>query len=166
MNNISFLCFYAPNDTWQDILGASSQLLQQFSVALTQYSSYQYAMREHMKAVRDREEALEELKRRRRNLITKSESANKKADRSSKFSKNLAEQRDLANRIREQIEVLDEEIMREETALKGYKRRKARAWMEIKFGGVLECCEKGSVACDFGKMVINVRMAFLSQPRR
>ncbi|KAF5364871.1 hypothetical protein D9757_013046 [Collybiopsis confluens] len=148
----------------EDILGASSQLLEQFSVALTQYSSYLYAMREHMKAVRDREEALEELKRRRRNLLSKSETADKKVDRTSKYHKNFSEQRELANRIREQIEGLEGEIAREETALKDYKRTKARAWMEIKFGGLLECCEKGSVACHFGKLVINELSDQVSQP--
>ncbi|KAJ3980803.1 hypothetical protein F5890DRAFT_640396 [Lentinula detonsa] len=153
----------------EDILGASSKLLNQFSTALYQYSSYQYAMREHMKAVRDREEALEELKRRRRALLTRSETINRKVNkldtpnRSSK-AKNLVDQIELANRTREQIDEMNEEITNEEAALGDFKRRKARAWMEIKFGALLECCEKGSVACDFGKLVINEISDKTSQP--
>ncbi|KAE9392993.1 hypothetical protein BT96DRAFT_999887 [Gymnopus androsaceus JB14] len=141
-------------DELGDILGASSELFKQFSLALYQYSSYQEAMREHMKAVRDREEALEELKRRHRTLFAKMEAADRKVGSGSK-SKNLAEQKELSNRIREQVRALDEDIKREESALMDYKRRKARAWMEIKFAGLMECCEKGSVSCDFGKLVIN-----------
>ncbi|KAJ3992231.1 hypothetical protein F5050DRAFT_1811698 [Lentinula boryana] len=153
----------------EDILGASSKLLNQFSKALYQYSSYQYAMREHMKAVRDREEALEELKRRRRALLTRSETINRKVhkldtpNRSSK-AKNLVDQIELANRTREQVDEINEEITNEEAALGDFKRRKARAWMEIKFGALLECCEKGSVVCDFGKLVINEISDKTSQP--
>lgn len=109
-----------------------------------------------MKAVRDREEALEELKRRRRTLFSKMEAADRKLASSSK-SKNLAEQQELSIRLREQVRVLDEDIVREESALRDYKRTKARAWMEIKFAGLMECCQKGRVACDFGKLVISVR---------
>ncbi|KAJ4469888.1 hypothetical protein J3R30DRAFT_3546850 [Lentinula aciculospora] len=153
----------------EDILGASSKLLNQFSVALYQYSSYQHPMREHMKAVRDREEVLEELKRRRRALLTRSETLNRKvsklssANRSGK-PKNLAGQTDLANQTRKQIDAMNEDIINEEAALRDFKRRKARAWMEIKFGGLLECCEKGSVACDFGKLIINEISDKHSQP--
>ncbi|KAJ3875438.1 hypothetical protein F5051DRAFT_454575 [Lentinula edodes] len=152
----------------EDILGASSKLLNQFSVALYQYSSYQHAMREHMKAVRDREEALEELKRRRRSLLTRSQTVNRKVSKLGSASrpkaKNLADQVELANRTREQIDALNEEITNEEAALMDYKKRKARAWMEIKFGGLLECCEKGSIACDFGKLIINEISDKHSQP--
>ncbi|KAJ3818387.1 hypothetical protein F5880DRAFT_1464521, partial [Lentinula raphanica] len=69
-------------------------------------------------------------------------------------SDSLASQVELAARTREQIDAINEEIMHEEASLVDFKRRKARAWMEIKFGALLECCEKGSVACDFGKLVI------------
>ncbi|KAH7868228.1 hypothetical protein EV359DRAFT_16399, partial [Lentinula novae-zelandiae] len=79
-------------------------------------------------------------------------------------AKNLADQVELANRTREQIDALNEEITNEEAALMDYKKRKARAWMEIKFGGLLECCEKGSIACDFGKLIINEISDKHSQP--
>ncbi|KAJ3842452.1 hypothetical protein F5878DRAFT_657609 [Lentinula raphanica] len=153
----------------EDILGASSKLLDQFSSALYQYSSYQYAMREHMKAVRDREEAFEDLKRRRRALLTKSDTINRKLSKlgsANRFTKSdsLASQVELAARTQEQIDAMNEEIMHEEASLVDFKRRKARAWMEIKFGALLECCEKGSVACDFGKLVINEISDNPSQP--
>ncbi|KAJ3739116.1 hypothetical protein DFH05DRAFT_1371994, partial [Lentinula detonsa] len=79
-------------------------------------------------------------------------------------AKNLVDQIELANRTREQIDEMNEEITNEEAALGDFKRRKARAWMEIKFGALLECCEKGSVACDFGKLVINEISDKTSQP--
>lgn len=74
-----------------------------------------------MKAVRDREEALEESKRRRRTLFTKMESADRKLASSSTKSnnKNLPEQQELSVRLREQVRVLDEDISKEESALGG-----------------------------------------------
>ena len=67
----------------QDTLNASSTLLGYFATALSQYASHEQTIREHMKKVRSREENLDELKRRRKTVITKAESAEKKLSKMS-----------------------------------------------------------------------------------
>lgn len=102
-------------------------------------------MREQLKVVRTREENLDELKRRRRNVASKADSAEKKLQRMGPEHKNLMQQTEQLNRLREEIRGLDSEIMREEAAIGDFKRSATRAWLGLKFGGLLECCEKGVV---------------------
>ncbi len=63
--------------------------------------------------------------------------------------KNLMQQTDQLNRLREEIRGLDGDIMRDEAAIGDFKRAATRAWMGLKFGGLLECCEKGVVRSIF-----------------
>lgn len=102
-------------------------------------------MRERLKEIRTREELLDELKRRRRSVMSKADSAEKKLSKMNPEHKNLVQQTDLLNRLREEIRGLDAEIMRDEAAIGDFKRSATRSWMGLKFGGLLECCEKGVV---------------------
>jgi prefoldin subunit 5 len=102
-------------------------------------------MRDQLKAIRTREEALEDLRRRRRNVVKKAEDADKKLSKMSPEHKNLAMQTELLNRLRDDIRTMDSEIMTEEAALGDFKRTSTRMWMGLKFGGLLEMCEKGTV---------------------
>lgn len=102
-------------------------------------------MRDHMKAVRTREEALDELKRRRKALAAKADTAERKLNKMSPEHKNLAVQTDVLNRLREEGRQMDADILGDEAGVGDLKRERARAWMALKFGGLLECCEKGTV---------------------
>jgi hypothetical protein len=62
----------------QDVLSHSTNLLAQFSAALTHYASYEEQIRSQMKSIRSREEDLDEMKRRKRNVDHKADSADKK----------------------------------------------------------------------------------------
>jgi len=99
-----------------------------------------------MKAVRTREEALDDLRRRRRRVGAAADSAEKKLSKMSPEHKNLASQTDALNRLREDMRTMDGEIVRDEAELGDYKRRCAKNWMQVKFGGLAECCEKGMVS--------------------
>lgn len=101
-----------------------------------------------MKAVRTREENLDELKRRRKNLLGKADAAEKKLSKMSPEHKQLTMQTSLLYKLREDIRAMDSEIMTEEAALSDFKRQSAREWMGTKFGGLLECCEKGTVSAS------------------
>ena len=118
-------------DDLQDTLGASATLLAHFAQALSQLSTHEVAIREHMKAVRTREENLDELKRRRKQLSAKAESAertlSKMGPEVSNFSfthtkyiydgvqhKKLQQQTELLNNLREQIRNMDWEILSDE----------------------------------------------------
>ena len=102
-------------------------------------------MRDQLKAIRTKEEALEELKRRRRTVSRKADDADKKLSKMSPEHKNLAMQTELLNRLRDEIRGLDSDIMTEEAALADFKRTSTRMWMGLKFGGLSELCEKGTV---------------------
>lgn len=98
-----------------------------------------------MKSVRSREETLDDLRRRRRRVGASADAAEKKLHRMSPEHKNLGIQTDTLNRLREEMRAMDGEIIREEAELGDYKRKCTKDWMGFKFGGLVECCEKGVV---------------------
>ncbi|KIK54382.1 hypothetical protein GYMLUDRAFT_264655 [Collybiopsis luxurians FD-317 M1] len=137
-----------------DTLSASTNLLSQFSTSLANYASHEHAIRDHMKSIRSREEALDELKRKRKALISKADAAEKKLSKMSPEHKNLHAQTDTLKRLLDDIRTMDSEIMSDEASLGDFKRSKTKAWMGLKFGGLLECSEKGSIIGEFGRLVI------------
>ncbi|KAJ3928744.1 MAG: hypothetical protein NXY57DRAFT_1019727 [Lentinula lateritia] len=147
-----------------DTLSASTNILTQFAAALSNYASHEHAIRDHMKGIRSREEALDELKRRRKALISKADTAEKKLSKMSPEHKNLGVQTDTLNRLRDEIRSMDSEIMSDEASLGDYKRSRTKAWMGLKFGGLLECCEKGTIIGEFGRLVINEIPEDTTQP--
>ena len=94
------------------------------------------------------------MHRRRKSLMSKAESAEKRLNKMSPENKNLRQQTDLLVGLRDQIRTLDVEIMNEEANLGDWKRIKAREWMGVLFGGLLECSEKGAVVATFGRTII------------
>ncbi|KAJ7779204.1 hypothetical protein B0H16DRAFT_1501917, partial [Mycena metata] len=92
----------------------------------------------YLKQIRTREEALDELKRRRKAILARADSAEKKLNKMGPEHKNLAQQTDV-------LGVMDNEIMNEEAALGDFKRSSARA-------DGAQCCEKGCVAADVGEI--------------
>ncbi|KAJ3827812.1 hypothetical protein F5880DRAFT_1699068 [Lentinula raphanica] len=148
----------------QDTLSASTNLLTQYAAALSNYASHEHAIRDHMKGIRSREEALDELKRRRKALISKADAAEKKLSKMSPEHKNLGMQTETLNRLRDEIRSMDSEIMSDEASLSDYKRAKTKSWMGLKFGGLLECCEKGTIIGEFGRLIINEIPEETTQP--
>ncbi|KAG6835375.1 hypothetical protein H0H93_002039, partial [Arthromyces matolae] len=131
-------------DDLGDILGASSTLLALWASSVSQFSAHGHAMRDYLKAIRTREENLDELKRRRKSLGSKAETAEKKLSKMGPEHKNLTAQTDSLNALRAEIRVMDSDIMTEEAALGDFKRTTTKAWMGLKFGALLECSEKGT----------------------
>ena len=127
------------------ILGASTSILNHFSSALSQYAAHGHSMRDQLKAIRTKEESLDDLERRRRSILRKAEDADKKLSKMSHDSKHYAMQTDILNRLQDDIQTLDSEIMTEEAALDKFKRSATKVWMGLKFGGLVECCQKGTV---------------------
>ncbi|KIL65063.1 hypothetical protein M378DRAFT_11148 [Amanita muscaria Koide BX008] len=58
--------------------------------------------------------------------------------------KNLEQQQDTLNRLQNEIRSLDGDILAEETSSSDFKRTQTQTMMGLKFGGLLECCEKGT----------------------
>lgn len=102
-------------------------------------------MRDHLKAIRTREESLDDLERRRRSILRKAEEADKKLSKMSPENKYFTTQTETLNYLRDDIQTLNSDIMSEEAALDKFKRSATKIWMGLKFGGLVECCQKGSV---------------------
>ena len=103
-------------------------------------------MRYHLKSIRSREEGFDDLKRRRKALGVKAESAERKLSKMGSEHKNYPTQVETLNGLRAEIRSMDSEIMSEEAYLGDFKRTTTKAWMTLKFGGMLESSEKGTVS--------------------
>ncbi|KAG8911391.1 hypothetical protein FRC01_005732, partial [Tulasnella sp. 417] len=141
-------------DDLGDVLDKSRELLALVSAALAQLSTHETAIRVHMKAVRTREENLDELKRRRKQVGAKAEAADKKLSKMSPEHKQLQMQRDLLAQLRDEIRQLDSTIIVEEARLGDYKRQTTKDWMALKFGGLSELAEKVMIVGNTGKQLI------------
>ncbi|GJE91333.1 hypothetical protein PsYK624_074820 [Phanerochaete sordida] len=141
-------------DDLGDTFTACAALLLHYANALARFSTHIGTVREQMKQVRTREENLDELKKRRKSLVSKADSADKKLSKMSGDHKNFQAQADSLNRLREEIRGMDTEILNEEANLGDFKRSSGRTWMGIKLGALAECCEKGLIVSDLGKLVI------------
>ena len=139
------LPFLPIDDPRQDILSASTTLLSHFSSALSQHAAHGHPMREYLKSIRTREENLDDLKRRRKAVSSKTDAVERKLSKMSPEHKNLRMQTDTLNVLRAEIRSLDSEIMSEEATLGDFKRTTTRQCMGLKFGALLECSEKGTV---------------------
>ncbi|KAK0451422.1 uncharacterized protein EV420DRAFT_1646172 [Desarmillaria tabescens] len=147
-----------------DALGASTSIIAHFTHALTSYATHEHAIRDHMKSIRAREEALDDLKRKRKVIVGKAETAERKLSKMSPEHKNLAMQTDTLNQLRDQIRSLDSDIMTGEASLGDFKRSTTRSMMGLKFGGLLELSEKGVIVGDYGKLVVSEIPEDVTQP--
>ncbi|KAF7800083.1 hypothetical protein EIP86_011326 [Pleurotus ostreatoroseus] len=141
-------------DDLGDTLTGCYSVMLHFASALTRFSSHEASVRELMKAVRTREEHLDELKRRRKSLQSNADSADRKLSKMSSDNKNFQSQADALNKLRDEIRAMDTDIMNEEANLGDFKRSSAKSWMGTKFGALQECCEKGLIIGEMGKLII------------
>ncbi|KAG0704015.1 hypothetical protein DFH29DRAFT_849617 [Suillus ampliporus] len=143
-------------DDLSDILSSSRTLLAHFSGALNHYSSIQNVVRDNMKAVRTREESLDDLQRRRRRNAASVESIKKKLTRMNQETKAFGAQMDALNIACEHMRDLDAKIAHEESTIGAFKRKCTKNWLSLKFGGLAECCEKGMIVAEIGKRTVVV----------
>lgn len=143
-------------DDLSDILNSSRTLLAHFSGALSRYSSIQNIVRDNMKAVRTREEFLDDLQRRRRRTAATVESIKKKLPRMNQETKAFSTQMDALNTSCENMRNLDAKIAHERSTIDAFKRKCTKNWLTLKFGGLAECCEKGMIVGEIGKRMVVV----------
>ncbi|KAG2360752.1 hypothetical protein BDR07DRAFT_126204 [Suillus spraguei] len=141
-------------DDLSDILNSSRTLLAHFSGALSRYSSIQNIVRDNMKAVRTREEFLDDLQRRRRRTAATVESIKKKLPRMNQETKAFSTQMDALNTSCENMRNLDATIAHERSTIDAFKRKCTKNWLTLKFGGLAECCEKGMIVGEIGKRMV------------
>jgi len=107
----------------QDILSHSSTLLSQLSVAVRTFAQHEAAMRACFKRIREREEALDDLRRRRRGVGQKAESAERKLAKMGPENKQLGPQTELLESLRNQMRQMDGDIVNEEAKTGDFKRQ-------------------------------------------
>ncbi|PCH37080.1 hypothetical protein WOLCODRAFT_167293 [Wolfiporia cocos MD-104 SS10] len=137
-----------------DVLAIACALYLHYAEGLTNFANHEVSIREHMKSVRTREERLDSLKRRRKSLASDADSAEKKLSKMNPDNKNLRAQTDHLEKLRDEIRILDTDIMTEDASLGDYKRTSCKAWLGMKFGGLSECSEKGVIIGEYGKLII------------
>ncbi|CAK9782025.1 hypothetical protein CC85DRAFT_330599 [Cutaneotrichosporon oleaginosum] len=138
----------------QDVLSHSSTLLNQLSAAFRAFASHEASMRVCFKKVRAREEALDEMRRRRRTTGTKAEAAERKLAKMGPENKQLPAQTDLLERLRQEMRQMDADIVHEETKLGDFKRQTVKEAMSYKFGGLEELGEKMCIIGELGKLLL------------
>lgn len=94
------------------------------------------------------------MRRHRKSLMSEVDLTDKKLNKMSPEDKNLRQQISIFLDLREQIRVFDVKIMNEEISLSNWKRTKAREWMDVLFGGLLQCSRKGAVVATFGHAIV------------
>ena len=87
----------------QDVLTQSSNLLGQLANALATYTNHSGSIRSCFKRIREREEKLDELKRRRKSTGSKAEAAEKKLAKMGPENKGLPQQTELLERLRTEM---------------------------------------------------------------
>lgn len=107
----------------QDVLTHSTTLLSQLSVALRTFAQYESSMRTCFKRIREREELLEEQRRKRRTVGQKAESAERKLAKMGPENKQLPQQTELLESLRNQMRQMDSEIINDEAKNGDFKRQ-------------------------------------------
>ena len=136
---------------------ACSKLISRWISSLTPLATNVPRIRESLKAARTREEALDDMRRRKGSLRSKIVSEKKKYDKMGGDTESLQQQRPrklLLQSLRRDLHAIDIEITNEEASLGDWKRIKAREWMAVLLGGLLECSEKGTVVAALGRAII------------
>ncbi|KIY44470.1 hypothetical protein FISHEDRAFT_51447 [Fistulina hepatica ATCC 64428] len=67
--------------------------------------------------------------------------------------KNFAAQTELLNNLRRDISEMDAKILHDEASVGDFKRTSAKAFLSIKFGGLLELSEKGVIVAEYGNLI-------------
>ena len=106
-------------------------------------------MRRQLKAVRTRAENLDDLKRQLRTVYRKAEESERQWKNMDPEHKNFSSRTETLKSFREAAREMNSKIKLEEAALADYKRTSTKMWMGLKFGGLVECCEKGAVRIFF-----------------
>lgn len=138
----------------QDILTQSSKLLSKLTTALNVFARHQAEMRVCLKRVREREEALMELKNRRKSTGTKAETAERKLAKMGPENKSLPHQTELLERLRSDMRQMDQDITTEETKIGDFKRQTLKEALSYKFGGLEELGEKMCIIGELGKLLL------------
>lgn len=106
-------------------------------------------MQRQLEVMAKKGESLDNLKQRRKSSHQKAEDTAHQLNKMNPDNKYYSMHADALKRLRKDVRKMDEDIRLEETILIDHKQTATKVWMRLKFGGLYECCEKGSVSNTF-----------------
>jgi hypothetical protein len=130
----------------QNTISECSRLLNHWISSFASFAVHIAYIRECLETLRTREEALEDMYRRRESLDSKAESAWKKAG-------GLGDH-PLFMGLSNELHAFDIKIANEKANLGDWKRIKGREWVGVLFGSLLECSERGTVVATLAQEII------------
>jgi hypothetical protein len=131
----------------QNTISECSRLLNHWISSFASFAVHIAYIRECLETLRTREEALEDMYRRRESLDSKANSAWKKTGGSLGGNP-------LYMGLLNELHAFDTKIANEKASLSDWKRIKGREWVGVLFGGLLECSEKGTVVATLAQEII------------
>ncbi|KAB5590808.1 Sphingolipid long chain base-responsive protein LSP1 [Ceratobasidium theobromae] len=140
----------------EDVLSHSANLFAQLSAALVRFVSEGGQVQERFETVREREQRLSALRKRRTCVGGKVDAAQKKVNKlqTNLKPKNNAHYSDHLENLKKQAERIDVDIQIEEAAFENYKRETARECMDRKFAEVVELSDKMRVIGEAGRRIV------------
>jgi hypothetical protein len=102
-------------------------------------------MQRQLEAMSTRGDSLDDLKQRRDSTHRKAEDTASQLSKMDPQNKYFSMHTDALKRLRKDVRKMDSEIKLEDTAFGDFKRTATKVWMTLKFGGLQDCCEKGTV---------------------
>ena len=103
-------------------------------------------MQRQLEVMAKKGESLDNLKQRRKSAHQKAEDTAHQLNKMNPDNKYYSMHAEALKRLRKDVRKMDEDIRLEETILIDHKKTATKVWMRLKFGGLYECCEKGSVS--------------------
>lgn len=102
-------------------------------------------MQRQLEAISTRGDSLDNLKRRRDDTHRKAEETSNQLSKMNPQHKFFSMHTDALRCLRKDVRKMDSEIKSEDTDFNDFKRTATKVWMTLKFGGLQDCCEKGTV---------------------
>ncbi|GAC76268.1 hypothetical protein PANT_20d00030 [Moesziomyces antarcticus T-34] len=147
-----------------DVVGKVSLLYDHYTASQNRLNSHLTTVRLHFKSIRTREEALSNLKARKRSLGSDIEKIEKKLAKMGPENKDLMRTTASLKEMRTEMEGMHVEVMNEEAAIGDFKRRTIRESLGIKSGALLEMAEKLTIIAEISKLMLDEIPLHPTQP--
>lgn len=147
-----------------DVVGKLSLLYDHYTASQNRLNSHLTTVRLHFKSIRTREEALSDLKARKRSLGSDIEKIEKKLAKMGPENKDLMRTTASLKEMRTEMDGMHVEVTNEEAAIGDFKRRTIRESLGIKSGALLEMAEKLTIIAEISKLMLDEIPLHPTQP--
>ncbi|GAC94283.1 hypothetical protein PHSY_001854 [Pseudozyma hubeiensis SY62] len=138
-----------------DVAGKVSLLYDHYAASQNRLNSHLATVRLHFKSIRTREEALANLKSRKRSLGADIEKVERKLAKMGPENKELMKVTAQLKEMRAEMQGLHIEVMNEDAAIGDFKRRTVKEALGIKSGALLEMAEKLTILAEVSKLMLD-----------